>query len=414
MRSPRALVLDHDGELALDLERVMTKLGGTATHVVDATALGRYLDEGHPVDVLVAGLRRGGRVELDRLALVHEELPALPVLLVTPPDGISSILEGPRPPVEVANLLLRSGAVEMVVQPAPVDRLLAGVEACLARGDRLRDWAEGRDRGRPGRAGDLHAVTSARGGAGRSFFAANLATYLAGRGESVCLLDLDVELGDAAAALGLEPRFTLADLVGAGDAVLVESFAQHCEPHPAGFCVLAAPPPELGVTLSTADILDVVSVARRTYRHVVVDLPLATSNLSLAMAREATTTWCLAKPDLVGLRSLAASLAAAERLHLPGGIRVVLNMVADDSGLSIADVERALPGGLAGVLPYSDRVVRTVNGGRTMLQAEPASPLSQRLRALFGLEWPPPEGEEPVEASPSRFGLGRLWTRRAR
>ena len=165
--------------------------------------------------------------------------------------------------------------------------------------------------------GRLHAVTSARGGSGRTFFAIHLAAYLAGLPRSrVCLIDLDLPIGQAAAALGLRPPFTASDALSAGDD-LEAQLPNFCVVHPNGFSVLAAPAPEDAARFSVEDAVRLVEAARRRFSHVVVDLSPATSRMAFAVLRAATDRWCLSTASLASLRTLNSVLPAFEQLDVP-------------------------------------------------------------------------------------------------
>src|SRR5205814_6169766 len=64
--------------------------------------------------------------------------------------------------------------------------------------------------------GHVISVFSAKGGAGKSVVAANLAILLARRSEKpVALLDADLQFGDTAVMLKLNPEHTVVDAVNA-------------------------------------------------------------------------------------------------------------------------------------------------------------------------------------------------------
>ena len=56
------------------------------------------------------------------------------------------------------------------------------------------------------------AVTSGKGGVGKTFLAANLAAALARRGERVLVLDADLGLANLDVVLNLQPKVTLHDV----------------------------------------------------------------------------------------------------------------------------------------------------------------------------------------------------------
>ena len=85
------------------------------------------------------------------------------------------------------------------------------------------------------RRGKVVAVTSGKGGVGKTFFSANLACALAKRGLKVLVLDADLGLANLDVVLNLHPKVTLNDLL-AGK-VTVQAAVQQA---PGGFSVILA------------------------------------------------------------------------------------------------------------------------------------------------------------------------------
>ena len=79
------------------------------------------------------------------------------------------------------------------------------------------------------------AITSGKGGVGKTFLSANLAAALARRGERVLVLDADLGLANLDVVLNLFPKVTLHD-VFTGKCTLDEAIL----PAPGGFSVMLA------------------------------------------------------------------------------------------------------------------------------------------------------------------------------
>src|SRR5581483_7597949 len=93
-----------------------------------------------------------------------------------------------------------------------------------------------------GNTGRVLTVFSPKGGTGKTAVATNLACALAKReGKKTLLLDLDLQFGDAAIVLGLEPDKTIYDLVVAPGELDSEKLAGYTCAHPCGLDVLPAP-----------------------------------------------------------------------------------------------------------------------------------------------------------------------------
>jgi pilus assembly protein CpaE len=92
------------------------------------------------------------------------------------------------------------------------------------------------------KAGHVITVFSPKGGTGKTVVSTNLAAALAKReGRRTLLLDLDLQFGDAAIVLGMEPEKTIYDLVVAPGELDPEKLAGYVTRHASGLDVLAAP-----------------------------------------------------------------------------------------------------------------------------------------------------------------------------
>src|SRR5574343_960067 len=83
--------------------------------------------------------------------------------------------------------------------------------------------------------GKVLAVTSGKGGVGKTFFSANLAAALTRRGHIVLVLDADLGLANLDVVLNLYPKITLHD-VFTGKATLDDAILKA----PGGFSVILA------------------------------------------------------------------------------------------------------------------------------------------------------------------------------
>lgn len=186
--------------------------------------------------VLVLGPSQVSDATLERVSAVLKTVPAAAAVLVVE-----------RPSAELMRVALRAG-VDDAVELSSVGLHLANTVSELA--DRLeRELADAAVR-----ADDLRGVSSPRrglvtsvfspkGGVGKSVISVNLAAALARRtGEPVVILDLDLQFGDVAVMLRLQPLHTFRDAVSAGnllDQALLGGFLARHEK--SGVYVLAAP-----------------------------------------------------------------------------------------------------------------------------------------------------------------------------
>ena len=200
---------------------------------------------------------------------------------------------GPRPKATLSDIV-RTGAVELVEYPTSKRQL----SAALQRAFELADVS-------PANLGqvmpvvsqsmvvershfaEVFTVASSSGGCGKTFYATNLACYLASQtGQRVCLVDLDLQFGEVSTALHLRPRFTISDLLSR-EPIDEDDLDQHVEEylqeHDLGFSVSAAPfSPAEADMIAPKDVYKVMGALRRRFDYIVVDTPAQLSEMVLA------------------------------------------------------------------------------------------------------------------------------------
>src|SRR5258708_13036138 len=121
--------------------------------------------------------------------------------------------------------------------------------------------------------GRVVTIFSPKGGTGKTVVATNLAAALTKReGKRTLLLDLDLQFGDAAIVLGIEPEKTIYDLVVAPGELDSEKLAGYVTKHASGLDVLPAPlRPEDAELVTESKVTNLLEVARGSYEGIVVD-----------------------------------------------------------------------------------------------------------------------------------------------
>lgn len=335
--------------------------------------------------------------------------PDSPLVLVLGPsqataealERVGSVLKGTRgsgavlvvehPSAKLMSLALRSG-VNDAIELSDVGVQLASAVSDLALhlDDELSAPPAGHQAGSPGRRrAFVTTVFSPKGGVGKSVVAVNLATALARRtGEPVVVLDLDLQFGDVAVMLRLQPVHTFTDAISAGDLLdetLLRSFLARHEK--SGVFVLAAPTsPSEADHVDPAAMLRVLDLLRDMFSHVVIDTPPHLSELVLQAVAESDAVGFVVAMDVPSVKNARLGLQAFSLLQIPS-TKVVLVLNRADSKVHLAphDVERALEMKVHLWLPSDVSVVQSVNQGVPTLLAYPHSPFSGQLRELAEL-----------------------------
>ena len=239
--------------------------------------------------------------------------------------------------------LVRMGAHDVV--PLPVE--LAELETALDPVRRQRASESSVQRTGDAR---MVAVIKGEGGVGATALLGQLATRFAAEeaahGREACLLDLDLQFGDAAFQLGLRSSLSLSDLIAAGSRIDGELLRATTTRHPSGLHVVSAPRDILPLDAIDSDhLLALIELAKAEFGTVFVDLPSNWTNWSLSL---------LARADLVLMvteLSISSLNRARRQLDLLASqglgdieLRLLLNRFEKRlfSRLSANDVERVL------------------------------------------------------------------------
>jgi pilus assembly protein CpaE len=244
----------------------------------------------------------------------------------------------------------------------------------------------------PHRAGRVVTVFSPKGGTGKTVVSTNLAAALAKRdGRRTLLLDLDLQFGDAAIALGIEPEKTIFDLVTAPGELDPEKLAGYVSKHQCGLDVLAAPlRPEDAELVVESKVTALLEVARVSYDTIIVDTSPFFHGPMLATLDRTDELLILCGLDVPTLKNVRLALQTLELLSFPASrVRYVMNRVNSNTGLSMREVEAGLKVKIGCELPTDRAVQVCVNRGEPVVLAEPRSDFSKAIADLAKQLAPP-------------------------
>jgi pilus assembly protein CpaE len=233
--------------------------------------------------------------------------------------------------------------------------------------------------------GRVITVFSPKGGTGKTVISTNLASQLAKtEGRRTLLLDLDLQFGDAAIMLGIEPQKTIFDLVVAPGELDSEKLAGYVTKHPCGLDVLPAPlRPEDAELVVESKVTALIEVARTAYDAIVVDTSPFFHGAMLATLDRTDQLVILCGLDVPTLKNVRLALQTLELLSFPGGrIEYVMNRSTANVGLKTREVEDALKVKVAHELPMDRNVQVCVNRGEPVVLSDPRSDFARGIAAL--------------------------------
>ena len=235
----------------------------------------------------------------------------------------------------------------------------------------------------------ITAITSGKGGVGKTFIAANLAAALARSGKRVLVLDADLGLANLDVVLNLHPKITLHD-VFTGKSTLAEAVL----PAPGGFSVLLAGSGMVEYSRMTAEVREklqaLVAEVAPQFDHVLLDTGAGISDVVLYTVSLAAEVLVVATPEPTSLTDAYATIKVLattqgrRRVHLivnqvrrPGegrGVRAQLQQVVDryvNPGLDVRTGAVRLE--LIGEIPTDPAVREAVQRRQLLLETMPGT-----------------------------------------
>ena len=333
---------------------------GHSDHVAQATGV---LAGGH-LDCILHGTR-ADMFPATEVAAIREQTRA-PIVLVasgTPAELLEDALEA-----DVSDVLLLPQLVENVVftvkKASHAKRAMPAVTRAQF--------------------GRVVTVFSPKGGTGKTVTASNLASALAKQGKRTLLLDLDLQFGDAAIVMGIEPEKTIYDLVVAPGELDFEKLVGYTTKHQCGLDILPAPlRPEDAELVTESKITRLLEVARECYDVIVVDTSPFFHGPMLATLDRTDELLMLCGLDVPTLKNVRLALQTLELLSFPKNrIRFVLNRANTKVGLSKREVESALKVSIDVEVPSDRAVPVSVNQGNPAVLADSGCDFARALTAL--------------------------------
>lgn len=349
--------------------------------VADPTELEAVLTTRRDVAVAILDGETDFDASLEYYGLLRDNGRAIPALMVVSPRALDQL---------AANATSSSVEDEYCTRPYSAESLRWRVEAMCIRSQTVDDGSgpvlQGGDIASDGwaRRATVVVVFNPKGGVGKTTVATNLASALQIRkGQSVLLIDADTVTGHVTTSLGVDGVRTVVDswrdeLEGGP----IETLQDIAAPHPSGLRVVSLTSSPLHTEiLDPTRVAEAISLARRGFDFVVVDLHPSYSTLNQAIFEKADRILVPVTPDVPAIRAAVQLSNVAAELGIRERLALVINRA--NSGVSVADLERtvAMPA-LAQVRSGGLLFVRAANEGRTVIEMFPREKITEDFDAL--------------------------------
>jgi pilus assembly protein CpaE len=222
------------------------------------------------------------------------------------------------------------------------------------------------------------------------------------------VVDLDLQFGDLALAMGVRPEKTIYDLVQSGgslDAGKVEAFVM---PHESGARVLVAPTrPDQASAVGPEYLREVYPLLRSTSDFVVLDSSPGFTPEVISAIDNSSYICMVGTLDTLSLKNTRLGLETLDLMgYDPDRIVLVLNRADSRVGIDDDDV-LAVVGKRPDVrIPSDVEIPRSVNEGRPLAMTKPNSAAGKAFRELAE-EFLRREGHETVSSAEPEPRTGR-------
>ena len=289
-----------------------------------------------------------------------------------------------NPPLAFYRALIKAGAHDVVSLPIQ----LAELEVALAP---VRAAREAIAHGPATTSSRIVSMIKAEGGVGATALLTQLATRFAAteakHNRRALLIDFDIQFGDAAFQLGLQPPRNLSDLIAAGSRLDRELMRSAVTPHPSGLSILAAPREIMPLdSFSNEQAIALTDLARRDYQTLFLDLPMNWTNWSLSLLARSDVVVMVAELTIPSLHRARRQLDLLASMDLGTvEIRIVVNRFQKGMFKSVtaADAERVLGRPIAYTIANDHEVMSAaIERGVPVADIRRRTPLGRDLDAL--------------------------------
>ena len=232
----------------------------------------------------------------------------------------------------------------------------------------------------------VFSVFAPKGGVGKTTLAFNLAVAIGQLGQRTVLIDGSLQFGDLRALLKV-PVDAPSILDLPTDRVAESDLQDVLWRDPSGIDILLAPPRvEMAEMITTRDVDKVLSLLRRVYGAIVIDMSSVLNDINLAFLDLSDTIVEIVTYDSTTIHNTVAVADAFRMIgYSPSKVRYLVNRADYGGGIDPADLERAI-GRVPEHRVVSDGmlVVQSNNEGVPFVLANPSAPISQDIARVAG------------------------------
>jgi pilus assembly protein CpaE len=247
--------------------------------------------------------------------------------------------------------------------------------------------------------GTVVSLFAPKGGVGKTMIAVNLAVAIRQQtGDSVCLMDADVGVGNVTAVLNAPYHGGLAHLAdSAPEEWTNDAFEQTVTTHEAsGVRVLTwGTEPSESERISTDLLVAAVRWARTHHSWVIIDCHPSYDDRTMAMLAASREIFLVVTPEVGPLRNASQFLGLAREVGLGDVVKVIVNRA--NHGIAVSDIAKTLGTRVAAtVVSNGPKAIAAANEGTPIILKFPKEQMSTDLYNVARLLTRPVAVEAPV------------------
>lgn len=211
----------------------------------------------------------------------------------------------------------------------------------------------------PDEKGRLITFFNTKGGVGKTLYCINTALYAAKMypSKKVVLVDFDLDFGDTANFLGLEPKITALSWQHIPeDSLKGAEIENYLLSHPSGIYLLPAPIPPINEEIFTFQVAQkILTTLKRHFDLVLVDTGPTLRDVVVITVENADRIFLVTTPSISSLRNVYDLVRIFEGLKVdPAKINIILNAVK--RSIDTNEIKKYIPYEIALKVPYIKQV----------------------------------------------------------
>lgn len=361
MQKPTVLLLGASDELEVDLRKALKDVANLVASDVPAELISEEFRRIQPGAAIVAVTPQTPQ----RFGHIYN---------ITASGGVVIVVSPSKDP-ELILRAMRAGAREFVLE-SDHEELRHAVRSQAQTSEQVEGL------------GSVISLFGAKGGVGSTAIATNLAGALQRKGMRVCVVDLDLHLGDVLSFMDVSGNYSITDVLANMARLDRDLLDSSMTKHASGVTVLAqSGKMEEAEQVKGTDVSNLLQFLRRNFDKIIIDGVRDFHEISLAAMDASQYLLMILTQDVPAVRNGLRCLELFNRLGYDGGkIKLILNRYQKSSKITPEVIAETLKTPVSHTISNDFvSVIDSINRGLLLADAAPRAKLTQDINDLVQL-----------------------------